>query len=56
MAVEERIAAGERPGASDLEDFLDAMADKYQDAPKAIAQRMLGDDRIWNPEYTHGAP
>ena len=53
--VEERIAKSERPTSLDLEDFLDEMADKYQDAPAQVSQRMFGVTEAWKPEFTSEA-
>lgn len=53
--IEDRIAKGERPTSLDLEDFLDAMADKYQDAPAQVAERMFGVTEAWTSEFTSEA-
>jgi hypothetical protein len=55
MVVEERIANGGRPTASDIEDFLDAMADKYDAMPTEVAKRIFGTDQAWTSKYTQGA-
>ena len=50
MATEEAIKHGERPNASAIEDFLDQMADKYQDCVKVAAKRIFGSEEIVRPD------
>lgn len=52
--IEEGIAAGERPSSASIENFLDAMADKYQHLTAEVTQRMFGKDQVWNSSYTQG--
>lgn len=45
------ISQGGRPSSAHLEDFLDQMADKYQDNAKEISMRMYGVEMTSNPDY-----
>lgn len=49
--VDTRVANGERLTASDLEDFLDEMEEKYYHCVKEAALRMFGVEDIANPEF-----
>lgn len=51
MHVENLIQRGERPSSSHLENFLDEMADKYQDCAKEAAMRMFGTEDIKNADF-----
>ena len=47
--VNSRINNGERPDASDLEDFLDQMSIKYEPCVSVATKRMFGVDSIVKP-------
>lgn len=44
--TEKEIEDGKRPTANDLEDFLDEMMNKYQDAPKEVSKRIFGTEDL----------
>ena len=50
-ATDESITNGARPTASDLEDFLDQMALKYEHCAVEVTQRMFGVESITKPEF-----
>jgi hypothetical protein len=49
--VEDRITKGERPMASDMEDFFDAMAEKYSPCADDASNRMFGKSDFTNTNY-----
>ena len=51
--ITERIKNGEVMHSNDLEDFLDDMADKYQDNVDATCERIFGEKDILNYDYMY---
>lgn len=51
--VSARIDNGEMPHSNDLEDFLDAMANKYQANPDKTCERLFGKSSIANHDYMY---
>ena len=51
--VSKRIDNGEIPHSNDLEDFLDAMANKYQTNPDKTCERLFGKSSIANHDYMY---
>lgn len=49
--TERRIASGERPTSTDVEDFLDEMGDKYKSCADVIAERLFGKSDFASQEY-----
>lgn len=49
--IEEGIRAGQRPDASSLEDFLDAMAAKYRHCVAVATRRLFGADTVVRNDF-----
>lgn len=49
--IEKMIEDGERPSSSNLEDFLDLMADKYEYCVREASMRMYGVENITNRDF-----